>query len=156
MPVFVRSKQSNKCERDDVSNGGQVRQLQEPICHKDNDMPVMIEQMKAIIVQLNVEGKFLGATSSTSVQIQRKYSITQRSFPICQQRIQSTYFSEVQQLKQLQILRCSRHRSMCTMRTASTNPVMRPLIAPLLPILKIWWGSRCNSRRKMWRLPWWS
>lgn len=83
MPVFATRKQNNKCERDYVSNGGQVRQLQEPLCHKDNDMPAMIAQMKVIVVQLNVEGKFLGAIPSTSWQIQQKYIITQRSSPIC-------------------------------------------------------------------------
>lgn len=59
MLVFLASEQSSEGKRDDVSNSDQVRQLQEQLRQKDNDMTFKFQQMKAIAAQLNAEAKVL-------------------------------------------------------------------------------------------------
>lgn len=52
-------------EKDDTSDGNQVRELQEQLCKKSNDMAVMMLQLKTTATQLNAEGKILKAIPST-------------------------------------------------------------------------------------------
>lgn len=86
MSMFTSGEWSTEGEIDDVSDGDQVRQLQEQLRQKDNDMVAMIAQMKAMTAQLSLEGKILEATCSTSTQIQPEVLYSSKSSSLlCQQ-----------------------------------------------------------------------
>lgn len=76
-PLFAPNECKSKGKRDDDSDGDQVRQLQEQLSQKDNDMASIMAQMKVITASLAEKANPWSDTSTLQIYNQKDpYSST--------------------------------------------------------------------------------